>query len=122
MIFYQDETFIHYNVQGEGDPLLLIHGVVVDSWLFEKAAGILSNYYKVITYDRRGSMRSPCNEKASYDMDAQIEDVTHIVKEDIVVDLDISYLYYLLNLNCEICCRNSNLTLHYWYETLLEFY
>lgn len=79
MIFLKDETFIYYEVQGEGQPLLLIHGVIVDSWLYENTAKILSKHYKVITYDRRGGSRSQCTEKASFDMDAQISDVKDLL-------------------------------------------
>ena len=79
MILEKNGVSLYYEVRGEGAPLMLIHGVVVDAWLFERTAKILSKYYKVITFDRRGSSRSIASEDATYDVDAQIEDVKDLL-------------------------------------------
>ena len=42
MILEKNGISLYYEVRGEGAPLLLIHGVVVDAWLFERTAKILS--------------------------------------------------------------------------------
>ena len=60
MILKREFGELYYEVRGEGKPLLLIHGVIVDASLYEQTAEILSRYYKVICYDRRGYSRSKC--------------------------------------------------------------
>lgn len=45
---------INYNVTGEGDPIVLIHGFGLDSRIWEKQVEQLSKTNKVITYDLRG--------------------------------------------------------------------
>ena len=44
---------------GQGPPLLLIHGAVVDSEFFTDFAELLATDHQVITYDRRGYGYSP---------------------------------------------------------------
>lgn len=60
MYLETEEANLYYEVRGKGKPLLLIHGVVVDADLHQEAAGLLSRFYQVITYDRRGNSRSVC--------------------------------------------------------------
>lgn len=85
-----EEGSLFYEVRGSGEALLLIHGVVVDSWLYEKAAELLAARYKVITFDRRGSSRSECRAGASCSMEAQIGDIQALldylnIREAIIV-------------------------------------
>ena len=49
---------IHYEVQGEGDPLVLIHGSWTDHTVWQTVAGKLAERYRVVSYDRRGHSRS----------------------------------------------------------------
>ena len=44
---------IHYKIDGQGEPLILIHGSVVDIRYWKEQTPVLSKYYKVITYSRR---------------------------------------------------------------------
>jgi pimeloyl-ACP methyl ester carboxylesterase len=44
---------IHYKIDGRGEPLILIHGSVVDIRYWKEQTPVLSKYYKVITYSRR---------------------------------------------------------------------
>ena len=55
MYLEKENVSLYYEVHGEGDPLILIHGVIVDADLYRETAKLLSKYYKVILYDRRGS-------------------------------------------------------------------
>ncbi len=100
MYLETEDARLYYEMRGEGKPLLLIHGVVVDADLYREAAGILSKFYQVITYDRRGNSRSVrvkeeaeaagsmpvkkeagaaaatlVKEKAGVDISAQVQDV-----------------------------------------------
>ena len=66
-------------VEGEGKPLLLVHGSIVDADFYTDLSRILSHFYKVISYDRRGYSRSDKFE--DYSMDAQAEDAAEILKQ-----------------------------------------
>lgn len=65
--------------EGDGRPLLLIHGAGVDSDFFEEAALALAQRYKVITYDRRGYSRSVCTISGAY-FAQQAEDAAAVIK------------------------------------------
>ncbi|MFT4414236.1 alpha/beta fold hydrolase [Fredinandcohnia humi] len=47
-------TSIYYEVKGEGNPLLLIHGLPVDSRMWDGQFEVLSQQYKVIRFDLAG--------------------------------------------------------------------
>lgn len=74
MYLKTEEVNLYYEVEGSGKPLLLIHGVVVDSGLYQEAARLLRPYYQVITYDRRGNSRSLPVTRQEYGIEAQVRD------------------------------------------------
>jgi pimeloyl-ACP methyl ester carboxylesterase len=49
---------IHYEIAGDGDPLVLVHGSWTDHTVWQTVAGKLSARYRVISYDRRGHSRT----------------------------------------------------------------
>jgi pimeloyl-ACP methyl ester carboxylesterase len=52
---------IHYAVQGEGDPVILIHGLYSNgrmNWDLPGTSGLLAKHFQVITLDCRGHGRS----------------------------------------------------------------
>ena len=57
--FREEKTSLHYLVRGQGEPLLLIHGLASSGadWAFQVAA--LENRFRVIVPDLPGSGRSP---------------------------------------------------------------
>lgn len=59
-----DGARIHYEVSGQGTPMLLIHGYPLSGELFAKNREALSKQFKVITIDQRGfgQSRTPNNE------------------------------------------------------------
>jgi len=79
MILANENVTLYYEIRGKGEPLLLIHGAVVDSWFYENTANLLAKHFTVITYDRRGSSRSKIKGEASYSLDAQSEDIKVIL-------------------------------------------
>lgn len=81
MILKREFGELYYEVRGEGKPLLLIHGVIVDASLYEQTAEILSRYYKVICYDRRGYSRSKCKKTPEFRMEDQVKDILDILNE-----------------------------------------
>lgn len=79
MILKTDSAELYYEEYGQGEPLLLVHGVIVDSELYKTAAQLLSRYYRVIIYDRRGISRSKCDKSVPFSMDDQVEDVKNLL-------------------------------------------
>lgn len=52
-------TPLHFRIDGEGPPLLLIHGVGADLRSWDAAVPLLSPHYRVIRADLRGHGESP---------------------------------------------------------------
>ncbi|HVX25832.1 MAG TPA: alpha/beta fold hydrolase [Parafilimonas sp.] len=79
-----DRTKIYYEVHGDGFPVLLVHGFIVNSnsWrhtpLFDS---LLANGFKVILVDLRGNGKSdkPHNDRA-YENDAEAKDLMFLLK------------------------------------------
>ena len=80
MIFEKEGVSLYYEVHGEGQPMLMIHGASVDAGLYENAAKLLAKHYQVIIYDRRGSSRSGAEEGVSYELDVQVEDARELLE------------------------------------------
>lgn len=53
-----DGAEIHLAERGEGRPLLLLHGVTLQWWIWAAALNLLSDRYRVIAWDMRGHGRS----------------------------------------------------------------
>lgn len=49
-----DQGIIHYEEKGNGDPLILIHGVGLDHTMWEKQVNSLCENFRVICYDMVG--------------------------------------------------------------------
>lgn len=81
MILEKNDVSLYYEIRGEGEALILIHGLIVDAGLYERAAQILSQKYKVITFDRRGNSRSRLKGSPvpAYSMDAQAQDIKDLM-------------------------------------------
>ena len=74
-----DGTKIYYEVRGEGKPVLLVHGFIVNSNSWKRAAlykDLLNDGYKVIILDMRGNGRSDKpHDSTAYDNDAESKDI-----------------------------------------------
>lgn len=46
---------LHYEIQGSGEPLVLIAGIGYDAWMWHKMAPGLAEHFQVITFDNRGA-------------------------------------------------------------------
>jgi len=57
---------LYYEVRGQGQPLLMISGGGGDGGSYSLIAEILSDEYKVITYDRRANARSTMNDPSKF--------------------------------------------------------
>jgi pimeloyl-ACP methyl ester carboxylesterase len=70
---------IYYEVRGEGQPLLLIPGGGGDGWWYTPVAELLSDEYKVITYDRRANARSTMNFPQNFEISQQSRDAVAVL-------------------------------------------
>jgi len=74
-----DGTKIYYEVRGEGKPVLLIHGFIVNSSSWKRSAlytELLNAGYKVILLDMRGNGKSgKPHDSTAYDNDAEAKDI-----------------------------------------------
>jgi pimeloyl-ACP methyl ester carboxylesterase len=71
---------IYYEVRGHDQPLLMISGGGGDAGFFSLVADLLSDEYKVITYDRRGNSRSSRNEPQNFEISQQSRDAVAVLR------------------------------------------
>ncbi len=75
-------TRIHYEVKGEGAPLVLLHGFGVsgDAWHTGGHVDALADDFQVITMDARGHGRSDKpHDLSSYNLERRVKDVTCVL-------------------------------------------
>lgn len=79
-----DGTKIYYEVRGSGEPILLVHGFIVNgqSWKrTELYKDLLSEGYKVIILDQRGNgFSDKPHDSTAYDNDAEAKDIIGLMK------------------------------------------
>ena len=69
---------IHHEIQGEGPPIVFVHGLGATSNVWHAQRTTLSKYYQVIVYDRSGSGRSqPARE--GYSIDAWTDELAGLL-------------------------------------------
>ena len=71
---------LYYEVRGSGQPLLMIPGGGGAGKVYSFVADILSDEYKVITYDRRASARSTKNEPQNFEISQQSRDAVAVLQ------------------------------------------
>jgi pimeloyl-ACP methyl ester carboxylesterase len=79
-----DGTEIHYDVRGEGHPVVLLHGFIVDGSSWEATPlyhELLRRRFKVMTLDMRGNGRSDRpHDVAAYEHDAEARDIIGLTR------------------------------------------
>jgi len=79
-----DNTRIYYEVKGNGEPVLLVHGFIVNgqSWKrTELYKDLLTAGYKVIILDQRGNgFSDKPHDSTAYDNDAEARDIMALMK------------------------------------------
>src|SRR5215831_15146014 len=74
---------LYYEVTGSGPVLLMISGAPADAGAFAAIAAQLADRYTVVTYDWRGSTRSPLDEPSDLPnglpMQVQSDDAAHLL-------------------------------------------
>ena len=80
-----DKTKIYYEVKGHGEPVILVHGFIVNGQSWKRTAlytDLLNAGYKVIILDQRGNGRSDKpHDSTAYDNDAEAKDIMGLAKE-----------------------------------------
>lgn len=88
-----DGTKIHYDVLGEGKPVVLLHGFIVngESWKRAPVRQALADAgFKVVTLDLRGNGRSDKPHTAeAYRDDAELKDVMALMKHLRLTNYDV---------------------------------
>jgi len=78
-----DGVKIHYEVKGEGKPVVLVHGFIVDGESWKRTAlyvDLLHSGFKVITLDLRGNGKSDKpHDPESYANDAEAKDIMGLI-------------------------------------------
>jgi 3-oxoadipate enol-lactonase len=69
---------IHYEVQGEGPPIVFVHGLGATSNVWHAQRITLSKYYRVIVYDRSGCGRSQ-RAREGYSIDAWADELAGLL-------------------------------------------
>ncbi len=78
MPFYDaNDASIYYEIEGDGPPLVLLHGYALNSAMWEFQKSVLAKSHKVITVDLRGFGRSSCGKGWSGSIMA--EDIISII-------------------------------------------
>ncbi|MBB5918171.1 pimeloyl-ACP methyl ester carboxylesterase [Nocardia transvalensis] len=65
---------LYYEIRGSGPLVLLVPGGNGDAGLFDGVAELLADRYTVVSYDRRGFSRSPCDGEPQRRVDLDAED------------------------------------------------
>jgi len=72
------DTRLFYTDQGDGPPVVLVHGYTCDSTDWTWALPTLLEHFRVIAYDRRGEGRS--GPAADHSMERQVEDLVRVIE------------------------------------------
>jgi len=71
---------LYYEVRGQGQPLLMIPAAGGDGEYYTTVANILSDEYKVITYDRRANARYTMNDPQNFEASQQSRDAAAVLR------------------------------------------
>jgi pimeloyl-ACP methyl ester carboxylesterase len=79
-----DNTKIYYEVKGTGEPVLLVHGFIVNGQSWKRTAlynDLLAAGYKVIILDQRGNgFSDKPHDSTAYENDAEAKDIMALMK------------------------------------------
>ncbi|MFX0062118.1 MAG: alpha/beta fold hydrolase [Candidatus Hermodarchaeota archaeon] len=78
----------YYEIHGEGQPLILIHGGFVSSTMWQPQVDYFSNQYKVLTYDIRGHGKTGPSALKRYKIETLAEDL-HALLENLEIQTPI---------------------------------
>lgn len=72
---------LYYEIYGEGEPVVFIHGIGISSkvWVFQKEE--VSKYFKMIVYDLRGSGRSGKTPEVTHTAELLCDDLKELLDQ-----------------------------------------
>jgi pimeloyl-ACP methyl ester carboxylesterase len=80
-----DKTKLYYEVKGSGEPVILVHGFIVNGQSWKRTAlysDLVNAGYKVILLDQRGNGRSDKpHDSTAYENDAEAKDIIELSKQ-----------------------------------------
>lgn len=80
-----DKTRIYYEVKGDGEPVILVHGFIVNGQSWKRTAlytDLITAGYKVIVPDQRGNGQSDKpHDSAAYENDAEAKDIMALANQ-----------------------------------------
>ncbi|ANW17947.1 alpha/beta fold hydrolase [Streptomyces clavuligerus] len=74
-----DGTLIAYEQWGDGPPVVLVGGPLSTAATDAPLAGLLSDRFRVLTYDRRG--RAASGDRSGHTVEREIEDLAAVIEE-----------------------------------------
>ncbi|MBQ5757503.1 MAG: alpha/beta hydrolase [Clostridia bacterium] len=75
-------TFAQPCVLGEGESILLLHGVISDASFFADFASFLSSRYRTVAYDRTGYGNQPePDDRTAYTVSSQAEKAADVIRK-----------------------------------------
>ena len=74
-----DGVKLHYDIEGEGPPLLLISGLGGNSGVWATVKPLLAPHFKIITFDNRGTGRSD-TPPGPYTIDQMADDTAGLIR------------------------------------------
>ena len=75
----RDGTPIAFERLGDGDPLIVVGGILNDRRIYRPTAEALAEHFAVVTYDRRG--RGDSGDTAPYAVEREVEDLAALLQE-----------------------------------------
>ncbi|HMO33716.1 MAG TPA: alpha/beta fold hydrolase [Lacibacter sp.] len=72
----------HYQRNGTGEPVVLLHGFGEDRRIWERQVEALQQYYTVYTPDFRGSGKSPLPDTGTISMESLADDVQLLLEQE----------------------------------------
>jgi len=72
---------MHYVDEGEGEPLVLLHGEPTWGYLYRKFIPALSETHRVIVPDHMGFGKSETPQNRAYTMKTHVENLTALIDE-----------------------------------------
>lgn len=117
-------TRLYYELAGEGDPLVLLHGFTLDRRMWDAQVEPFAQHYRVLNYDGRGYGKSALPDGAEYDraedlkalLDALGIQRAHIVGLSMGGAVAIDFALAYPQMTRSLIAVDSALSGHHWSE------
>ena len=80
---FENAIDLPFYIQGENEPLLMIHGIISSADFFNGISDCLKKDFKMISYDRRGYGLSEQENIKDFTVSSQAEDAAKILSENV---------------------------------------